>query len=357
LTREIDLSIIVPTYNERENLPILIERTSNILKNTIKYEIVVVDDNSPDRTWEIALDYKKRGYPVKLVLRPRKMGLGSAIMDGIKNSQGKYIIVMDADLQHPPEVIPKLYKEAVKNQADVVIASRYVRGGGVEGWSFIRKLISKGASLIAKIMLPQVRNISDPMSGFFLIKRDAVKDIRITPKSWKILLEILVKGRYNKVIEVPYTFKPRAHGKSKLKLSDMLSYLKHVLMLSEYRIIKFAIVGASGIGVNLGILYTCRELIGLILPISLIIAFEASLTSNYILNDLWTFRGKRPKGINYWIKYWLKYHYAALAGFIAYYLITLTLTYLGMYYILAALIGIAIGFLSNFILAQHTIWK
>ncbi len=352
-----ELSIIIPTYNERQNLPILIEKINNSINNSIKYEIVVVDDNSPDKTWEVALEYSKKGYPVKLILRPRKMGLSSAIIEGFHKSSGEYIVVIDADLQHPPEVIPILYNEAKKHGADIVIASRYIKGGGVEGWSLIRKIISKGASLLAKIALPQVRKISDPMSGFFLVKRDVIEGLELKPKSWKVLLEILVKGKYSKVIEVPYIFRSRIHGESKLRLKDMISYFKHVLELSEYRIIKFAIVGASGVGVNLGVLYLCKELLMIPLTIALIIAFEVSLTSNYILNDLWTFRGKRPKGIRNWLKYWIKYHYAALAGLVAYYSITLILTHLGIYYILAALIGILTGFIFNFILAQHTIWR
>ena len=348
------VSIIVPTYNERENLPILVERIDKALKNKYSYEIIVVDDNSPDRTWEVALKLAGKGYPVKLVRRPGKLGLGTAVLDGLKKANGVYVVVMDADLQHPPEVLPKLLDKALKEKADIVVASRYIQGGGVEGWSIIRKIISKGATLIAKILLPQARRTTDPMSGYFLFRKEIIEGIELNPLGYKILLEILVKAKYSKVVDVPYVFHRRLHGESKLGVGEMWKYIKHVLRLSEYRPIKFAIVGASGILVNEGVLYLTLNM-GLSEAVAGIIAIEASILSNFTLNDLWTFRSRR-RGSLLWRL--VKYHLSVALGAIVMYSTYLTLTLLvGLSPYLSMFIGILLGFIANYSLSEIIVWR
>ncbi len=354
MSGELLLSIIVPTYNERENLPILVERIDKSLRGRYNYEIIVVDDNSPDRTWEVALELSKKGYPVILVKRPGKLGLGTAVLDGVKKARGKYIVVMDADLQHPPEVLPKLLEAALKEKADIVVASRYTRGGGVEGWSTIRKIISKGATLIAKLLLPQARLTSDPMSGFFLFRREIINGVELNPLGYKILLEILVKSKYNKVVDIPYVFHRRLRGESKLGTGEMWRYIKHVLRLSEYRPIKFAIVGASGVLVNEGVLYLALNS-GLHEALAGLIAIEASILSNFALNDLWTFRSRRTGS---WLRRLVKYHLSVALGAIIMYG-----TYLGLLQFLvinpyvAMLIGIVFGFIANYLLSEIVVWR
>jgi len=219
MEREIELTVIVPTYNERDNIPILLERIDKALSSHgIKYEVIVVDDNSPDGTADVAEKLSSK-YPVRVLRRPGKLGLSSAVLDGIKLAKSKVIAVMDADLQHPPEVLSELYTR-IKNGCEIVIASRYVKGGSTKGWSLLRKLISKIAIVIAHILIPKSRAVKDIMSGYFMLRKDVISDVTLNPRGFKILLEIIAKAKYSNVCEVPYTFDTRKYGKSKLGGKD-----------------------------------------------------------------------------------------------------------------------------------------
>jgi len=219
------LSIIIPTYNERDNIPKLLARIHSAL-HTIDYEVIIVDDDSPDRTWEVA-EKLSSIYPVRVLRRINKRGLGSAVVDGFKIARGKVLGVMDADLQHPPEKILELLS-AIENGADIAIASRYVEGGEIENWGLRRKIISKGATTLVHILIPTFKQIKDPLSGFFLVRRGVVEGIELNPHGFKILLEILAKGKYSSVIEVPYKFKERELGESKLNFKEYAKYLRQL---------------------------------------------------------------------------------------------------------------------------------
>jgi len=227
---KVEVSIILPTYNERENIVKLIPQLHEALaRASIKYEIIVVDDNSPDGTAEAARELGKT-YPVTVIVRPGKLGLASAVIEGFKHSRGEIVVVMDADLQHPPEIVPTLV-EKVREGYDIAIASRYIPGGRIESWSILRKVLSRGAIILAHILLPRTRGIKDPVSGFFAFKRQVLENTELDPVGYKILLEILVRGKWKRAVEVPYTFKPRASGRSKLNLKEILNYLRHLLKL------------------------------------------------------------------------------------------------------------------------------
>jgi dolichol-phosphate mannosyltransferase len=204
-------SIIIPTYNERENLPILIESILKSLNqhNITNYEIIIVDDNSPDGTGEIAEQLAKQYKNIKVLHRPAKMGLATAFLDGVKLAKGNIVALMDADLQHPPELLPELYK-AILNGYDMAIASRYIKGGGTENWSTKRKIVSKGAIILAHILFPETRKIKDITSGYFAI---------------------LVKAKPKRIIEIPFIFKSRTKGRSKLSSKEFINYLKHLINL------------------------------------------------------------------------------------------------------------------------------
>ena len=227
------LSVIVPTYNEAENVRELIERIEASLKG-LDFEVIVVDDSSPDGTAEIAEQLGKAYGNVRVIKRPRKMGLASAVLEGMKVAKHEFVAVMDADLQHPPELLPKLLEKAGKGH-DVVIASRYVEGGGVERWSFWRRLISRGATLLAHALLPKTRNVKDPLSGFFLFKKSVVEGVELNPIGYKLLLEVLVRERYESVAEVPYVFKARRRGRSKLGLKEVLDYVVFLFKLMRQK--------------------------------------------------------------------------------------------------------------------------
>lgn len=225
----------MPTYNERENLKTLVERIDSSLKGR-SYEVIIVDDNSPDKTWSLAQELAEF-YPVKVIRRIGKRSLSSAIVDGFSHASGRHLVVMDADLQHPPEIIPKLI-EAIENGADIAIASRYIKGGGIEGWTITRKIISLGAVFLARMLLTRVK---DPMSGFFALKKKVIEGVELKPKGYKILLEILAKGKHTKTAEIPYIFQPRKHGKSKLNMKEYGEYIRHLMALMRY---KFGVISS-----------------------------------------------------------------------------------------------------------------
>ncbi|UCF07274.1 MAG: polyprenol monophosphomannose synthase, partial [Thermoplasmata archaeon] len=197
------LSIIIPTYNEKENIPILMESIFDVLsQNKIEGEVIVVDDDSPDGTAEVAEDLKAE-YNVQVIVRKNERGLSSAAIRGMRSAKGDVLCVMDADMSHPPEVIPRMLKPIMDGSAELVIGSRRVKGGGIENWPLKRKLVSKVASLISR----PLTKVKDPMSGLFMLKKEVIEGVELKPKGYKIGLEIIVKGRYDNVLEVPYIFK------------------------------------------------------------------------------------------------------------------------------------------------------
>lgn len=228
------LSLILPTFNESKNLPELLERLSKVL--TMPHEIIVVDDDSPDRTWEVA-DRLKATYPhLRILRRVGRRGLSSAVTDGFGMAHGDVLMVMDSDLQHDPQLITRLY-DAVLNGADIAVASRYIEGGSVGEWVTGRRLLSKTATRLAQ-WLPPVTS-SDPMSGFFALKKSAYLTIapKLRPTGFKILLEVLAhlpKGSH--ITEVPLQFQFRKHGESKLNMKVELEFLVQLLRIAVMRL-------------------------------------------------------------------------------------------------------------------------
>jgi dolichol-phosphate mannosyltransferase len=312
-------------------------------------EVVVVDDNSPDKTGELAETYyeesEKRSttqptkgrWPdiaelnldtnnmfnssncdLKVIHRAEKKGLVSAILDGIRFSTGQFILVMDADFSHSPSLIPKMVQELMSSDVDIVVASRYVEGGRIRGWPLKRRLISKGAVKIAQYGLPIKREIKDPMSGFFALKRHVLNDIKIDSGGYKILLEILVKANNARVKEIPYTFTNRKLGKSKLDNTVVWDYIKALYHLYRYgqksgnsmnwlskvkkrrtvlflsKAGRFYTVGASGLLLNyfVSILLYNSPLVSLGYIQATIGGIIVSNISNFLLNKAWTFEDR-----------------------------------------------------------------
>ncbi len=224
------VSIVTPTYNEKDN----IERLANgLFEDCQDYdvELIIVDDNSPDGTGDI-VDRLSKEYPIKVVHRAGKLGLSSAVLAGFDKASGDIIGVIDADLSHPTSKIPELIDCIIKDNADIAIGSRLIPGGGVEDWPFSRKLVSWGATLLAR----PLTKVKDPMTGFFFLKKNVISDVKLQPVGYKILLEILVRGKYSKYKEVPYLFLNRSVGNSKLGVKEHIDYVKHLFSLYSYRI-------------------------------------------------------------------------------------------------------------------------
>ncbi len=355
------LSIVVPTYNERENLPLLIKKINDVLKE-IDFELIVVDDDSPDKTWELAQQMAKE-YPfTKVIRRINERDLATAVLEGFRNSKGDILAVMDADLQHPPEKLMGMFEKIIKG-ADIVIGSRYVEGGEIEEWDVVRKFYSKFATLLAHIFLPRSRIIKDPMSGFFMLKRKVIENVELNPIGYKILLEILAKGKYNSIEEVPIRFRKREKGKSSLNLANQIKYLRHLLRLSWetkeiHRMLKFAFVGLTGVFVNLGILWTLTDIAGIYYLLSAIFSIEASIISNFLLNDIWTFKDRKEKGAKEWFKRLAKFNLISLPAFpMQLSVMGLLKELFGVYYLMAALVGILIVFIWNFVANSLWTWR
>src|SRR6056297_3345484 len=207
-----DLSIIIPTYNEKRNVRDISEKIiKEFKKNKIRGEIIFVDDSSPDGTGEILDILSQKNKEVRVIHRPNKSGLASAVSKGWRSAKGKVLGVIDADLSHNPEKIPRMMKYILKENYEIVIGSRYIKGGKILNWNIVRRLCSKISVALAKLLV----DVKDPMSGFFMIKKECVNDLKIESQGFKILLETLIKTDCKKIKEIPISFKDREKGKSK----------------------------------------------------------------------------------------------------------------------------------------------
>jgi dolichol-phosphate mannosyltransferase len=354
------ISIIVPTYNERNNITPLIERIAHALSN-YDYEVVFVDDNSVDGTAEAAGALSSK-YPVKVIVRQHERGLASAVVDGLKHVTGQIVGVIDADLQHPPEVMPDLLRE-IESGADIVIASRYVKGGACQGWGLTRRIISKGAVFLAHLLLPPTRQVKDPMSGFFMFNRQVVAHANLKPTGYKILLELLMEGEFQNLAEVPYTFKTRSSGESKLNARQQIDYLKHIYSLMRrkgelLRFVKFCLVGLSGVLVNMGLLWLLTEFAGLFYLLSAAISIETSILSNFTLNDYFTFRDRRSPTLKSFLSRLVRFNLVSLAGLALNMGVLWLLTEVfGVYYLLSNLCGIVVATLWNYLVNTWWTWR
>jgi dolichol-phosphate mannosyltransferase len=221
MTDGCDLSIVVPTYNERERLEELVVAVAGVFAEyPIRGEIVVVDDNSPDGTGAIA-DSLARRFPMQVVHRDGKLGLGSAVIAGFGCARGSVLGVLDADLSHPPSILPAMLAALRALDVDAVVGSRYIPGGGAENWPFLRLAMSRFACVLAWPLTP----VRDATSGLFLAKRAAIEGVKISAAGFKICLELLIRGRIGSIAEIPYVFADREAGKSKMTMREAMGYL------------------------------------------------------------------------------------------------------------------------------------
>jgi dolichol-phosphate mannosyltransferase len=294
----IRLSLVIPTYNESKNVRTLVEELEALLEPVLgsAYELIFVDDDSPDRTWETALQLTADHPRVRVIRRQGERGLSTAVVRGWQAARGQILGVMDADLQHPPEINVKLLAE-IDRGAALAVASRHVVGGGVSDWSLPRRILSRGAQLLGLLVLPGVLGrLSDPMSGYFMVQRAVLSGFVLDPIGYKILIEVVARGKIRWIGEVGYVFRERSQGESKVTWRLYFDYLMHLARLRwstlpESRFFRFCVVGASGVIVDMGLLYVLSDprMLGLGLTRSKLIAAETAIVSNFVLNDVWTF--------------------------------------------------------------------
>ena len=360
-------SLIIPTYNECKNIKTIIEKLSQLLDGNIPgdYELIVVDDDSPDRTWEVALSLTPDYPQLRVMRREHERGLSTAVIRGWQAAWGEVLGVIDADLQHPPETLLQLLAE-IQRGADLAAASRHVAEGGVSDWSVVRRFLSRGAQTLGLVILPGVvGRVSDPMSGYFMVRRSCIAGKTLNPTGYKILIEVLGRGNIRWIGEVGYVFQERQEGESKVTWKQYIDYLRHLLRLRFARwpmgkFLRFGIVGFSGVFVNMGVLYLLRNILHLELTRSLIVAAEMAIISNFLWNDLWTFGdiSKRQPGNRQRLKRLLKFNTICLMGLILnVLLVNLMFNIFGMNEYLANLIAIAAVTLWNFWINMKLSWR
>ena len=361
------LSLVIPTYNERENITQLIFQVTSILEKITKdFEIIVVDDNSSDYTWQIAEELAVGNPHLKVLRRCNERGLATAVVDGWKAARGKILGVMDGDLQHPPETLQELLNSMLATDADIIVASRNVTGGGVSEWSFIRRFLSWGATLFTTLLLPGILHaVRDPMSGYFLIRRSVIESARLKPVGYKILLEVLARGKYKTVAEVPYVFRERSEGGSKLGPQQYREFFIQIQRLAWEtgqlkRFLRYCIVGFSGVFVNEGALKVFTDFGGLFYIYSSFLAVELAIVNNFVLNEFWTFRDMsrhQPNKINRF-KRFVKFNLICSVGAFLNVLVLWVLTDLsGLYYLASNLFGIGISTLWNYGFNSNITWE
>jgi dolichol-phosphate mannosyltransferase len=225
------LALVVPTYNERDRLPELVRAIFDAYHaGGIEGELVIVDDNSPDGTGRVA-DELAAKYPIRVVHRPGKLGLGTAVIEGFAAADAEVVGVIDADVSHPPGLVPQMLAVMREYRADIVVASRYVAGGGTANWDRSRVWMSKFACLLARGLTP----VKDATSGFFLIRRDLARGVTISAGGFKICLELLIRSEPRVVVEMPYVFTGRTAGQSKMNVREATGYLRQLRDLRAYR--------------------------------------------------------------------------------------------------------------------------
>jgi len=382
VTHSVDccLSLVIPTYNESRNIKDLLRILNHLLNQVIpdNYELIVVDDDSPDHTWEIAQSLIPEYPQLQVIHRQHKRGLSTAVLQGWQVGKGKILGVIDGDLQHPPEILLQLLN-AINKGADLAIASRHIEDGGVSDWSIVRRFLSRGAQLLGLVILPHVLGrVSDPMSGYFLVHRSAVNPQTLNPLGYKILIEVLARGKINQIAEVGYVFQERQAGKSKVSWKHYVDYLHHLvrlrlslgrigklrqrLPLPIKRFIRFGLVGLTGVFVDMSVLYLLYDAntLGWGLTRSKIIAAEVAIVNNFIWNDAWTFKdlASRQQGWSKRLKRLLKFNIVCSVGLVLnVVLLNLLFNILGVHYLLANLIAIATVTLWNFWINLKLSWR
>lgn len=355
------LSLVIPTYNEAENLPILVGRLSDIL-SMIDYELIVVDDDSPDRTWELAESMSVDNKRIRSIRRIGERGLSSAVMAGMATAEGDVVAVIDADLQHDPSILPDMIKPILAGRADVVVASREVEGGSYGDFATSRRTLSVAGASLARTLTGTP--VSDPMSGFFALSREHMERVapKVNPRGFKILLEFLARGEQPRVAEIGYEFGLRQHGETKLTTSVAFSYLVSLIGLVTGRMLSatmtaYLLVGLFGVLVQFAVFGAVASL-GL--GNAALIGFEASVLSNYVMNNRFTFTHERRRGHQFVVGL-LPFHVVAAHGLVVQVGLVALATgdgpSIGSGPLGYRLLGIALATAGNFALNRNLTWR
>ncbi|MFT7242942.1 MAG: dolichol-phosphate mannosyltransferase [Candidatus Azotimanducaceae bacterium] len=353
------LSVVVPTYNEAENLPRLAEALAQVLDG-VEYELLIADDRSADDTFQVLKGLTGQ-YPIRLISvgdRPRDLSL--SVIDGVNAAKYDLVLVMDADLSHPPEVVLSMLEAIRKEPGCFVLGSRYAEGGSFDrGWSLWRFVNSYVATMIARPLV----SCGDPMSGFFLFDRRNVDLQKLKPIGYKIGLELMVRGNFVELVEIPILFKDREIGESKMNLQQQIKYLRHIRRLYLHKFgnlaefVHFGAVGASGFLIDITF-YFLFQFVGFNHVSARAMSFWPAVSWNWALNRMTTFgeRQKRPKA-----RQWFEFVASSLFGFAInwgiYTYLTSNTGFFEDYKVLALMTGIVCASFFNFAAASLFVYS
>jgi dolichol-phosphate mannosyltransferase len=353
----LDLSVVIPTYNEAGSLPELIPRiVGELNRANLSGEVIVVDDNSPDGTAEVAQSLALN-YPVRVLKRTSERGLSTAVLAGFKLSEAPVCAVIDADGSHPVSALPQMVRAILEDRADIVVGSRHVAGGGIRNWP----LFSQFKSWFAATLARGLSSLSDPTSGYMAVRRQLLQDLPLDPVGWKIVLEIAVKAPHARIAEVPIVFSDRERGESKQSLRVMAQYLNHCYKLYAFRyagffeFVRFCIVGFIGVFVDLSVVAALKESLALDTRWCAVGGFSVAVTTNYLINRFWSFKKAR---LTPWIRSYAIYVGANVFGLglrvgVIHFLMRVAGIDRGYGYLASNFLGIAVATLFNFVGAKY----
>ncbi|GAB6041987.1 glycosyltransferase [Endothiovibrio diazotrophicus] len=356
-----ELSVIVPTYNERENLPGLVAALECALVD-VDWQLIVVDDDSPDGTAERVRQLARDDDRLRCLQRIGRRGLSSACVEGVEVAEAPLVAVMDADLQHDERLLPRMVELLCDPSIDLVIGSRHVAGGSVGGGlSRIRRGVSAVAAGLSRLVLRA--KVKDPMSGFFMIRRERFLALvpRLSAKGYKILLDLMASSPEPLSFrELPYVMRPRQGGTSKLDSVVVWDYLSLLLEkmaggLLPARFIQFVAVGASGVVVHLTVLGLLHRVFGIPFLAGQGVAAWVAMTSNYLLNNRFTYHDRRLHGAAFW-RGLLSFYAACLVGAVVNVAVADLLFGAGVPWWAAGFLGAVAGAVWNYVLTAHLTW-
>ncbi|MBB4155004.1 dolichol-phosphate mannosyltransferase [Sphingomonas jinjuensis] len=356
-----DLAIVVPAFNEVANIDILVAAIDRALEG-VRWEVVIVDDNSPDGTAAHVREVARRDPRVRLLHRYGRRGLSSACVEGIQATTAPVVAVMDADMQHDERILAAMFARIGQGDVDLVVGSRYVEGGGIGDWSKGRAAMSRLATRLATRLTRTP--ISDPMSGFFMLRRDAFLAALpgLSSVGFKILLDIAASSpKPLRVAEVPYTFRLRQHGESKLDALVLWDYLqllidKMIGHLVPVRFVSFAMVGMVGVAVHFAVLTTLYKAFGTSFSKSQVVATLVATSSNFFLNNVLTYRDQRLKGFDL-LTGWISFNIVCVIGALANVGVARWLFVHQSYWVLSALAGVAVTTVWNYAMSAVFTWR
>ena len=355
-----ELTIVVPTFNERANVPILVERLARLL-TSCDWEVIFVDDNSPDGTAAVARAIGETDSRIRCIRRIGRRGLAGACLEGMLACQARYVAVMDADLQHDEELLVPMLDALRAGRADVAVASRYLNGGSTAGLSKQRSRVSRGSNAIVRLLLGI--DLTDPMSGHFMIRREAFEAIApsLSSQGFKILLDILATARGRlRTIELPSAFRERQHGESKLDSKIALDFAALVTAkvtndAVSARFLLFCLVGLTGIAVHLSILSALLAA-ALSFGASQALATVGAIAWNFVLNNLFTYRDQRLTGWHF-VTGLLRFQVICAIGAVSNVGIATWIYEYDEVWWIAGLGGALIGTVWNFVVSAALVWR